>query len=100
MRHHYCDYAFLELLEEDFGINQWSLRFAFMGVPPAPKKQAIALCEWAAKAAKEDSEEAGDLLRAWARKHEVGLYDRRIVDAPPLTWEQTQHERCVRGEAS
>ena len=46
-RHHRCDFEFLELLEEDFGISRFSLRQAFMGVPPAPKKQAIEVCEWA-----------------------------------------------------
>ena len=64
-RHHRCDYPFLELLEEDFGIAQFSLRQAFMGVPPAPKKQAIAVCEWAVREAS-DPEEAGDLVRGWA----------------------------------
>ena len=56
--HHRCDYSFLELLEEDFGIRQFSLRQAFMGVPPAPKKQAIEVCEWAIRRA-DDPVEAG-----------------------------------------
>ena len=62
-RHHRCDFRFLEVLEEDFGIGQFSLRAAFMGVPPAPKRQAIELCEWATEKAA-DPEEAGDLIRA------------------------------------
>jgi hypothetical protein len=57
-----------------------------MGVPPAPKKQAIAVNEWAIKAADGDPEEAGRALRAWAKKHGVGQYDRRLLEASPLTW--------------
>ncbi len=95
-RHHRCDYQFLKLLEADFGISQFFLRSAFMGVPPATKKQAIALCEWAIRVAGSDPEDAGDTLRAWAKKNEVGSYDRRLLGAPELTWEQTEHERRVR----
>src|SRR5215210_6264067 len=91
-----CDYRFLELLEADFGISQFSLRSAFMGVPPTTKKQAIVLCEWAIRVAGGDPEEAGDTLRAWAKKNEVGSYDPRLLDAPELTWEQAEHERRVR----
>ena len=84
-RHHRCDFRFLEILEEDFGIGQFSLRAAFMGAPPAPKRQAIELCEWATgKAA--DSEEAGDLIRRWARNRKVGTYAPAIVGGPPLTF--------------
>ena len=84
-RHHRCDEAFLELLEDDFEIDLYSLNRAFMGVPPAPKKQAIQLCEWATRAAGGDpEEEAGRALRAWAKKYRAGLYDRRMVEAPPL----------------
>ncbi len=32
-RPHRCDYFFLDLLEQDFGISQFSLQSAFMGVP-------------------------------------------------------------------
>jgi hypothetical protein len=85
-RHHRCDYEFLELLEEDFGISQFSLRRAFMGVPAAPKKQAIAVCEWATQKAKGDPEEAGDLIRGWARRRRVGMYHPAIQGAPPLTF--------------
>ena len=95
-RHHRCNYPFLDLLEQDFGIDQFSLRSALMGIPPAPKRQAIALCEWAIRAAEGNAEVAGDLLRAWARKHRVGAYDPRLLDAPELTWEQTAHERAMR----
>jgi hypothetical protein len=64
----------LGLLNEDFGIDFYSLNQAFMGVPAAPKRQAISLCEWAIQAAKGDVEEAGKALRAWAKKHGKGLY--------------------------
>ncbi len=91
-----CDYPFLELLERDYGITQFALRSAFVGVPSAPKRQAIALCEWAIHAAGGDTEDAGDLLRAWARKHKVGTYAPFLLNAPELTWEQAAHERVVR----
>ncbi len=81
-RHIRCDYPFLELLEEDFGIDLYSLHKAFMDVPPAPKKQAIALCEWAIRSAAGDAEEAGKALRAWAKKHGVGLYNPVLLAAP------------------
>ena len=92
-RHHRVDYEFLGLLNEDFGIDYYSLNKAFMGVPPAPKKQAIQLCEWAVRMAKGDVDEAGRALRAWAKRHGAGLYSPKIVEAPPLTYEQTEHER-------
>jgi hypothetical protein len=82
-RHHRCDDAFLGLLEEDFGIDAYSPHRAFMGVPPAAKKEAIALCEWAIRSAGGDAERAGDALRAWAEKHGRGGYGRRLGDAPP-----------------
>jgi hypothetical protein len=83
-RHHRVDDRFLELLEEDFGIDAYSLVKAFMGVPPAAKKEAIALCEWAILSAGGDPERAGDALRAWAKKQSKGAYSRRLVDAPPI----------------
>ena len=73
-RHIRCDYEFMGLLNEDFGIDFFSLNQAFMGVPAAPKKQAISLCEWAIRAAKGDAYEAGTALRAWAKKHGKGRY--------------------------
>lgn len=85
-RHHRCDYPFLELLEEDFGIRQFSLRCAFMGCPPAPKKQAIALCEWAARASGGDADKAGEALRGWARKNGRGMHHPAITGAPPLAF--------------
>lgn len=85
-RHHRCDDAFLEILEEDFGIDRYSLNKAFMGVPAAPKREAIALCEWAIRTAAGDTDEAGNALRAWARKHGRGLYARRLVEAPEATY--------------
>ena len=48
---------------------------AFMGVPPAPKKQAISLCEWAIRATAGDPDEAGTALRVWAKKNGKGLYN-------------------------
>lgn len=84
-RHHRCDLRFLEVLFEDFGIGRFSLRAAFMGVPPAPKRQAIELCEWATEKAA-DPEEAGDLIRRWARNRKVGTYAPAIVGGPPLTF--------------
>jgi hypothetical protein len=94
-RHHRCDYGFLELLEEDFGISQFSLRQAFMGVPPAPKKQAIEVCEWATRRAG-DPEEAGRMVRGWAKNRQVGMYHPAILDAPELNYEQSAHEQRVR----
>lgn len=85
-RHHRVDEPFLALLEEDFGIEPMHLRAAFFGVPAAPKKRAIALCEWAIRAAGGDPDEAGNALRAWARKNRAGAYDPRLIDAPPATY--------------
>ncbi len=83
------------LLNEDFGIDFYSLNQAFMGVPSAPKKQAISLCEWALQAAKGDAEEAGRALRAWAKKHGKGLYARELVEAPEVTYEDNDHLRSI-----
>jgi hypothetical protein len=82
-RHHRVDYEFLGLLDLDFEIDFYSLTKAFMGVPASPKKQAIALCEWAISIAEGDVDEAGEALRSWARKNKVGTYDPRLIDAPP-----------------
>ena len=68
-RHHRCDHEFLELLEEDFGIPRFALVNAFMGMPAEPKKEAIALCEWAAK-----TDEPARALLAWARKNGRGTF--------------------------
>jgi len=68
-RHHRCDEAFLETLEEDFGIAHFALSNAFMGVPAEPKKCAIAVCEWASK-----QEEPEKALLAWARKNGRGTF--------------------------
>lgn len=85
-RHIRVDEDFLALLEEDFGIEQQDLRAAFYGAPAAPKKQAIAICEWATYNAG-CPEQAGDAIRAWAKRRGVGVYKRALVDAPPLEWE-------------
>ncbi len=79
-RHHRVDESFLELLEADFGISQFNLRAAFLTGVPAPKLQAIRLCEWAYRSAKGNPEESGKALRAWARKNGAGTYDPRLND--------------------
>ncbi len=94
-RHHRVDYEFLGLLNEDFGIDFYSLNQAFMGVPSAPKKQAISLCEWAIRAAKGDVEEAGKALRGWVKKNSKGLYARELVEAPEITYEGNEHLRSI-----
>ena len=70
-RHHRCDEAFLELLEEDFGIPVFALNNAFMGCPRSPKCEAIALCEWAAWRSPDNPDRA---LLAWARKNSRGTF--------------------------
>jgi hypothetical protein len=67
-----CDHQFIELLEEDFGIPQFALSNAFMGVPAEPKKSAIALCEWAIS----EADDPARALLAWARKHGRGTFGR------------------------
>jgi len=94
-RHIRCDHEFLGLLNEDFGIDFFSLNRVFLGVPPAPKKQAISLCEWAIRTAKGNVDEAAKALRAWAKKNGKGQYDPRLLDAPEQTYEQTEHERSL-----
>lgn len=81
-----CDYRFLELLEEDYSIRQFHLRAAFMGVPPARKLDAIAVCERAIAEA-DDPEEAGEMVRQWAKERKVGSYHPAIIGAPPLTFD-------------
>jgi hypothetical protein len=68
-RHIRCDEDFLELLEEDFGISVFTLSNCFMGMPAEPKKSAIALCEWAARA-----DDPARALLAWARKNHRGTF--------------------------
>jgi hypothetical protein len=41
-----CDHEVLGILEKDYGIRQFALTSAFMGVPLAPKNEAIAFCGW------------------------------------------------------
>jgi hypothetical protein len=94
-RHHRCDHDFLNLLREDFGIDRFSLTQAFLGMPAVSKRQAIALCAWA-ESKTADPVERGVLVRRWAKKRGVGMYHPAIVGAPPLTYEQTEHERRVR----
>jgi hypothetical protein len=94
-QHHRCDYEFLGLLEEDFGLDLFSLNRAIMGVPATPKKQALALCEWAIRAANGDALEAGRALRAWVKKNSRGQYDRRLLEAPEATYEHNEHLRSV-----
>ena len=85
-RHHRCDEDFLALLHEDYGISMFALSRAFMGLPSAPKRQAIALCEWAVRSAGGDVDEASDALRAWARKNRRGQYDPRLQDNEVATF--------------
>jgi hypothetical protein len=92
-RHHRVDEDFLVLLEEDYGIDAYSLHKAFVGVPPTPKKQAISLCEWAIRSAKGDVEEARKALRAWARKSGAGAYNPHLLEAPEATYEANEHGR-------
>lgn len=84
-RRHRCDEEFLELLERDFGIGQFALRRAFLGCPPAPKKQAIEVCEWAILKT-EDPDEAGRMVRGWARGRGVGQYHPAIQGGPAHTF--------------
>jgi hypothetical protein len=73
-RHHRVDEAFLELLEEDFGIPEFALSNAFMGFPAEPKTSAIALCEWASRA-----DDPARALLAWARKNHRGTFRLDVV---------------------
>jgi hypothetical protein len=68
-RHHRVDAAFLELLEEDFGVAYFALSLAFLGMPAEPKKAAIAITEWAAK-----QDDPNRALLAWARKNGRGAF--------------------------
>jgi len=77
-RHHRVDYPFLELLEEDFGIAHFALSVAFMGVPPEPKKSAIALCKWASRA-----DEPEKALLSWARKNGRGTFAPAFFEDSP-----------------
>lgn len=79
------DEDFLALLEEDFGIPMFSLNRAFMGVPPATKKQAIWVCEFYTSQTG-DPEEAGRMIRAWAQSLQVGQYHPTIQGGPALTF--------------
>lgn len=89
----YCDNRFLELLEEDYGIRQFHLRAAFMGAPPARKLDAISVCEQAT-AETGDPEDAGEIIRQWAKEREVGSYHPAIAGAPPLTFgDRTGYEQ-------
>ena len=68
-RHHRCTPEFLELLQEDFGVPYSALHASFMGLPREPKREAIALCEWASKA-----DDPARALLAWARKNGRGAF--------------------------
>ena len=72
-RHHRVDEEFVAVLEEDFGIARYALNNAFIGMPAEPKREAIALCEWAAK-----TDEPARALLSWARKNGRGTF--RIGD--------------------
>lgn len=89
-RHHRTDERFADLFEHDFGIRPFYGR-ALVGIP---KKQAIAVCQWAADNIA-DEEERGEAVVAWAKKRGVGRYDRRLIDAPEITYHDNEHERQV-----
>ena len=84
---HRVDEEFLQLLEEDYGIGQFSLRRAFLGCPPATKKQAIEVCEVFAKKVDGDPDEAGRMIRAWAQSLKVGQYHPAIQGGPALMFD-------------
>lgn len=73
-RHLVVDRKFAAILTEDFGIKSAVILRALDG---EPKRQAIALCEWAERT----SDPTGALL-AWARKHHAGAYHRHGAAAP------------------
>lgn len=68
-RRYRCTEEFVQLLAEDFGIPEFALNMAFMGVPAEPKKGAIALCEWAA-----GTDDPARALLSWARKNGRGTF--------------------------
>lgn len=86
-RRHIVDERYAALLEEDFGIRTFHVR-ALIGVP---QRQAMAVCGWA-EARSEDPEERGEMVVAWARKRQVGRYDRRLVDEPAPTYNGREPE--------
>lgn len=69
----------------------FALSRVFMSVPPEPKKEAISLCEWAARSAGGDPDKARDALRAWAKKNRHGQYDPGLQDPEPPTWNRPAH---------
>lgn len=80
-RHHRADRRFLDLFEEDFGIRSF-YSYALEGVP---KKQAIAVAQWAADNIA-DTEERGKTVRAYCRKRRIGDFDPRNHDDEPPTY--------------
>jgi hypothetical protein len=80
-RHHRADRRFLDLFAEDFGIRAF-YAYALEGIP---MKQAIAVAQWAADHIA-DEEGRGEAVQAWAKKHGVGRYDRRLIDQPAPTY--------------
>jgi hypothetical protein len=60
------DSRFINLLVEDFGIDTNTITRALEG---EPQRQAIAICEWAAK-----TDEPATALTNWAKKHACGQY--------------------------
>ncbi len=81
-RHHRADRRFLDLFEEDYGTRAY-YAYALEGIP---KKQAIAVAQWAADHIA-DEEERGEAIQAWAKKRGVGRYDRRLIDQPAPTYD-------------
>jgi hypothetical protein len=48
-----------------------------------------------AGATRGDVEEAGRALRAWAKKNGKGLYNKHLIEAPEVTYEDNEHLRSV-----
>lgn len=82
-RHIVSDEHFIDCLAFDFGLDHYSLRKAFLGVP-VPKKEAIGVCDWAVEKAHEDMPEASRILRMWAKKNKKGYYTQGCRCTPPL----------------
>ena len=82
-KHHQVDARFAALLTEDFGIEMRVILDALEG---EPKKQAIAVCEWA-----EGTDYSAYALRCWARRHGWGAY--RVAPVARDSIREQQDER-------
>lgn len=59
--------------------------------------EALAVCFWA-ESKSAGGDERGEMIVRYCRKHGVGRYDRRLIEAPEITYHDNEHERRVRGE--